>query len=141
MDVINDIKFPESENIVTIRNDDLSQKHVQLYELLSECDILMTDYSSVFIDFMITGKPLVFVCDDIKEYGSSRGFCFNLPENYMPGEFINDYQKLVNYINDMEQLNEKWQRKYKLVQKEFHLFCDNDSSKRVCDEVFGHIGE
>ena len=35
-------------------------------ELLSVVDILISDYSSIFFDFLITGRPIVFYVPDLK---------------------------------------------------------------------------
>lgn len=138
MDEINKMSFPQSPNIHVIKNDDLAERNIQLYELLSGCDILITDYSSVYIDYLITGKPIAFVCEDISEYGSSRGFCFENPLDYMPGEKIYDINGLINYFNNMDELNQKWKDSYEKVKDEFNLYCDSNSSRRVCETLWGN---
>ncbi len=137
MDVINTIDFPKSRSMMTITDDELFGKHTQLYELLAGCDVLLTDYSSVFIDFLVTGKPIAFVCSDLQEYSATRGFCFEPPTEYMPGELIGNYRELVGYLQHMEPVNEKWREAYRSIQKAFHSYCDRDSSERLCSAVFG----
>ena len=51
-------------------------------ELLSVVDILISDYSSIFFDFLITGRPIVFYVPDLKEYESGRGLY--VPVNTLP---------------------------------------------------------
>ena len=45
----------------------------ETYEFLSTADVLVTDYSSVFYDFAITGKKIVLFTYDEKEYLKTRG--------------------------------------------------------------------
>jgi CDP-glycerol glycerophosphotransferase (TagB/SpsB family) len=39
-----------------------------IYPLLPACDVLITDYSSVFFDFLHTGRPIVFFAYDLEQY-------------------------------------------------------------------------
>ena len=136
MDVICSMKIPDNNRIKFFVNSNLSDKNIQLYELLSNCDVLLTDYSSVFIDFLVTGKPIAFICDDLKAYSDSRGFCFDNPREYMPGEFISDYDKFIDYLNNIDSLNSKWDKQYKKIQKKFNPFNDNLASERVCKAIW-----
>lgn len=43
------------------------------YEILNACDGLVTDYSSVFFDFAVTGKKIILYAYDKERYLSSRG--------------------------------------------------------------------
>ena len=51
------------------------------YEVLNACDGLVTDYSSVFFDFAITGKKVILFAYDKIDYMSDRGV-------YMPFESL-----------------------------------------------------
>lgn len=51
------------------------------YEILNACDGLITDYSSVFFDFAVSGKKVILFAYDKEEYLSSRGL-------YMPFESL-----------------------------------------------------
>lgn len=43
------------------------------YEVLNACDTLVTDYSSVFFDYAVTGKRVVLFAYDKEKYLSTRG--------------------------------------------------------------------
>jgi len=60
-------------NIKNIKNN-----NIETQELLLIADILITDYSSIYIDFLLTNKPIVFYAYDIKNYLSKdRELYFN----------------------------------------------------------------
>lgn len=61
-------------------------------EILSITDILLTDYSSVFFDFMKTGKPIIFYCYDREKYEEKRGLYFQMEG--MPGKCIENIDDL-----------------------------------------------
>lgn len=47
-------------------------------ELLSIVDVLISDYSSIVIDFMALKKPIIYFTYDLEEYRSERGFYFEI---------------------------------------------------------------
>ena len=94
----------------------------QLYPFLGSCDYLLTDYSSVFIDFDITGKPIGFVMDDIDEYRNTRGLYFDDLESVLPGPVIRDYDSLKRFINNPVRQSSS---------VSLNSFCDNRSSERI----------
>lgn len=51
-----------------------------LNDLYIAADILISDYSSVFFDYSITGKPMLHFCYDYDKYSSKRGMYFDIRE-------------------------------------------------------------
>jgi CDP-glycerol glycerophosphotransferase len=45
-------------------------KEIDIYPYLKVCDLLVTDYSSVFFDFLLLAKPLIFFPYDLERYRS-----------------------------------------------------------------------
>lgn len=58
-------------------------RSVPTNDLLETVDLLVTDYSSIFFDFAITRRPMVFFVPDWDEYSVSRGLY--LKRNELPG--------------------------------------------------------
>ncbi|EUJ39241.1 CDP-glycerol glycerophosphotransferase family protein [Brochothrix campestris] len=61
--------------------------------LMSTMDVLISDYSSVFFDFIPTEKPIVHYLYDVDEYRSARGL--NLSEEELPGFIAKTTEELV----------------------------------------------
>lgn len=55
-------------------------------ELLCCADILITDYSSVFFEFLLLDRPIIFFAPDYDKYESGRGYY--LDYNSLPGQII-----------------------------------------------------
>lgn len=49
-----------------------------IQELYLACDALVTDYSSVMFDYMITGKPCFLYVNDLAAYKDDRNFYFDI---------------------------------------------------------------
>ena len=65
-------------------NDNLidATNYPDMQELISACDLLITDYSSTMFESLIANKPVVLYAKDIEMYKKSRGYYFkfdNLP--------------------------------------------------------------
>lgn len=138
MDAINTMKLPESDHVKVICNCDLEDKQIILYELLGESDVLMTDYSSVFIDYLILNRPVAFVFSDMDNYSKSRGFSFENPVDYLPGEKIADFSQMINYLENMDVINKMWDAQRENVSRIFNLYFDNKSAERVCRAIFSN---
>jgi CDP-glycerol glycerophosphotransferase len=49
-----------------------------IYPLMANCDILITDYSSIFFDFLLLDRPIVFFAPDLEAYLThDRGMYFD----------------------------------------------------------------
>lgn len=116
-------------NILLLRDCDIPYPYT-LYALIGQCDILITDYSSVFIDFLLTEKEICFVYDDMEAYQRTRGFVFDTPEDYMPGEKIKSFSELLRYINAPPD-PEKHATERKALAELFHAHLDDKSSMRM----------
>ena len=70
---------------------------MQLYELVAHADALVTDYSSIYFDYLLLNRPIGFTCDDMEAYGGNRGFVVDNPLELMPGMKIQNYPEFVAF--------------------------------------------
>src|SRR5690606_7699314 len=76
--------------------------HEDIRDLYLISDVLITDYSSVFFDYAILNRPIIFYVFDIEEYRDKlRGFYFNL-EKEAPGPLVKTTEQLINVIKRIE---------------------------------------
>src|SRR5690606_3485094 len=77
---------------------DYSDNIVDVQELLVCTDILITDYSSVFFDFSLTNRPIIFYAYDYNEYlENCRGMYFDYYKE-MLGPFARNESELLHLI-------------------------------------------
>lgn len=112
-------------HIKLITEEDFIPKGLQLYELLGECDALITDYSSVYFDYLILDKPICFIVKDYEEYKETNGFTLESPLEYMPGMQISEMDELFEFINNLIANRDD----YKEKREEVNIFCN----EFVCD--------
>ena len=123
-------------NAHSIRLDDSKD----IYESINDFDLLITDYSSIFFDFLITGKPIVHAPFDLEEYKhQNRELYFEYEEIYLtPG--IASWKDIIDLILNfkMHGIPSDYIARYRALKNRFNQFADNYSSRRVYEWVLGH---
>ena len=103
-------------------------------ELLSAVDILISDYSSIYFDFLVSGRPVLFFIPDLDEYLGYRGLYFGIDK--LPGPIARNHRQLGEMIHDVEKAMEPYMDKYR---RETAWACprdDGDVCSRIVDVVF-----
>lgn len=120
-------ELAEQENIQIIDNAWFEKKPFSLYHFLGVVDGLITDYSSVAVDFLLVDKPLAYVLTDYEEYKQSRGFVFDDPLKYMPGHHIFAWDGMEDFLNQIGRgedcMREERQCLFKLMHTPFDCYC------------------
>jgi CDP-glycerol glycerophosphotransferase (TagB/SpsB family) len=70
---------------------------------VGECDVLVTDYSSVASDFLLLRRPIVLYVPDIDDYASHRGFALD-PRDKLPGLVTRTFDELCEALADLSAL-------------------------------------
>lgn len=73
---------------------------VDTSELLSITDVLISDYSSIFFDYLVTGKPVFLYAYDLEEYVVDRGLLLDI--HSVPGNVVQTIEELQNSLNNLE---------------------------------------
>ncbi|WP_026728010.1 CDP-glycerol glycerophosphotransferase family protein [Flavobacterium denitrificans] len=101
-----------------------------IYPLLKFTDALITDYSSIFIDYLLLNKPIVFYCFDLEDYIlSSRGFYYDYSE-VTPGIKVKSTDDLENLLCLTKTIDSKSDDQIK-INKLFYDYMDGKSSHRI----------
>ena len=106
-------------------------KGMNLYELLSQSNALIADYSSVYLEYLVLDRPICFAMDDMEQYTLSRGFVFENPLEYMPGEHISSKEQLFQFIGKVHQNIDEYRKKRQIVNRQVNFYTDGQNCKRV----------
>jgi len=107
-------------------------KYDEINDLYIISDILITDYSSVFFDYSILKRPIIFYMYDLEEYKNKlRDFYIDLKE--LPGNIVLKEQDLVKEIKNINSI--KYNKKYQEFNKKFTYLEDGQASKRVVKKI------
>jgi CDP-glycerol glycerophosphotransferase (TagB/SpsB family) len=119
---------------------DLSDARVVHPELLYRvADVLITDYSSTFIDYMLTGKPAVSFAFDLESYEIERGGFYDLDQVF-PGPIAQDFEQLRHVLEGI--FDAAPDPTYALKRGLLHDYVDGESSRRVVEKIreIGAVG-
>lgn len=94
-------------NIAFLNNDYLNQQDVDLYELLGNTDFLITDYSSIYFDYLTIDKPIIFLTNYLKQYEEKRGLLMGPYEDVVPGICVKTQQELLEALDKPDQFQQK----------------------------------
>ncbi len=103
-------------------------------KLLAAVDILITDYSSIFFDFLPLKKPVLFYMIDHKEYEAERGFYLDIDN--LPGPVCENLNELIDKLQNVDILKKEFSEQYDKYLKEFCYNDDGQASKRLVDMIF-----
>ncbi|CAM3508585.1 CDP-glycerol glycerophosphotransferase family protein [Bacillus subtilis] len=113
-------------------------KDVSLYKDIRDLylisDLLITDYSSVFFDYMNLKKPIVFFVYDLPAYRDSiRGFYFDFQQK-TPGNLVQTSEELIKTVKELLH-NPYIDHNYEDFYNEFCNLEDGKASKRVIETI------
>ncbi len=101
-------------------------------ELYVISDMLITDYSSVFFDYAILERPIIFYMYDLEKYRDEiRGFYLRLEE--LPGEIVMTEDGLVELIKLYK--NRRNSDMHRTFNVRFNSLNDGKSSERLIDKI------
>ena len=94
------VSVPASCQAIRLLTDQtLSQAGLSLYQYLGTTVGLITDYSSVFLDYLLLDRPLAFTRDDLALYGQDRGFVFDDLTDFLVGPQLATLADLKSYVD------------------------------------------
>jgi CDP-glycerol glycerophosphotransferase (TagB/SpsB family) len=104
-------------------------------KLLPFIDVLVTDYSSVYHDFLLLDKPMLFIPYDYNEFSQRIGFKYDYFKN-LPGPNITSFEEFLDSINTVQSSGDIYATERRKLLKKIHKYKENESSKRVVEQVF-----
>lgn len=126
-------------NFLIINDNDLKAKDIQLYELLGKCDAMITDYSSVYYDYLLTDKPIGLTIGDIGEYIEKRGFVYKNPLDILKGEYIYDTDGLISFLSNVKNNNDIAKTERTAVKNMIHTIQEPKSAELVGNYIISKI--
>lgn len=123
-----DLKF---DNVLTFD----ATAYNDMQQLLSACDAVVTDYSSLMFDFALTHRPCFQYAADIEAYKSDRNFYFPIDETPFP--LAADNAQMVHNILHFDE--QAYQRDWKAFVERMGLCEDGMASARCADWVLKHM--
>ena len=105
-------------------------------EVLGVTDILVSDFSSIYIDFLATGRPVLFYITDLGSYSVDRGL-YREPD-CLPGPCGDSLGEIADWINHIEMVQEQYHEKYEAERRWRNGYGAGSISKKIGEIVFSN---
>ncbi len=119
-----------NDRIFHLPDDDL----VDINFLLKDADILITDYSGAYFDFLLTLKPVIFAAFDLQEYLSASREMYFEYKQIVSGPIAYNWEEVFNTLRNIQSNPNNG---YLLEEKNdvFNKYHDNNNSQRVYNSI------
>ena len=84
---------------------DLTGQSYDTQELMFNSDVLITDYSSCYIDYLLLNRPIVFYSYDLEDYLKNDREMYYDYEDVAPGDICTDFNQLFKALNQITEGN------------------------------------
>lgn len=106
-----------------------------MYEYLNAADVLVTDYSSVYFDYLLLDRPIVFTDKDVDVYVEQRGLILEPLDFWRPGAAVHTMDMLEKEIADALGGRDRYQEKRKCLTGLVHRYRDGCSTERLFEMI------
>ncbi len=107
---------------------------VDIIELLTISDVLITDYSSTIFDYSILERPIIFYMYDIDEYLKYRAFYLDYKKD-LPGPIIKTENELYDSIKNIDEIEKKYRKQLKNFNKKYNYMNDGHVNERIVNKI------
>ncbi len=109
------------------------------YIFLKKADMLITDYSSIFFDYLYLNRPLVFFDYDKEEYLThSRKFYFDY-NKITPGKKAETMEELFAAINQGFEYKQEWEEQRLYLKEKIFGSTNELASKKLYSDIINII--
>ncbi len=139
--ILGNIPDNVNDRVILIKSDDLEKKKMDLYKIINAVDLLITDYSSIYFDFLLLDRPIIFTPMDLDEYRSNPGLLLEPYEFWTPGyKCLNQsdlQEKILLELRD----GGSYGKERSVIKNIVHKYQDAYSTKRVLDLIHEIMSE
>lgn len=121
-------KFEFNERIINLSSSVINE----IIDVLPGFDSLITDYSSIYLDYLSLGRKVGFIPYDFKQYSESVGFSISF-DDITPGSKIYTQSDLIDFFQQEQCMYEKQREK---VSDFLNIKCKGNS-----DEIYSYLNE
>ncbi len=125
-------KICKLSNFIYCGNEEINDTQ----EALVISDYLITDYSSIYVDYLLLNRPICYCNFDYSKYTKERGLVIDLENDKIaPGPKGNNLLYFIPYFNELLLGKDMYEESREEAIRFFHKYPDGNSSKRVWQHI------
>jgi CDP-glycerol glycerophosphotransferase (TagB/SpsB family) len=121
----------KNSNFIKIKN---SNDFLDTNRLLSSVDVLISDYSSIYHDFLLLDRPVFLIPYDYDFFEKNFGFHYDYFKN-APGPIIETLKDFEKNLNIIKEKGDVMSRQRKKLKDKIHTYQDNKSRERLYNKL------
>lgn len=128
---------PYTTDLMNVQFDDFVldfTEYPEVNDLLIVADVLISDYSSISLDYCIMEKPMICFGYDYDEYKKNRGFYYDL-EREMPNGVMRTEEQVIQHLKVLD--SEAEARKTRQFKNRHCEYGDGNASIECINALFG----
>lgn len=129
------IKNYSLSNIIFIDDEFFKDNNISSYEFIGSCDALISDYSSVYFDYLLCDKPMAVAWEDIEEYSKNPGFAIDMDYYLKGAEKIYTVEDFIGFIENVSNDNDRLKEEREEICKWANYSNDGKNASRVVDFI------
>lgn len=114
-------KVSQMENIVIANDEYLKSKDITLYEFIAKSSALITDYSSVYYDYLLAGRPIGLTLEDYASYSKEYGLFFKDIRNEIKGHLIDNVSDMKDFVESVANGQDEYLQDREGLRKEYGI--------------------
>ncbi len=132
---VSKIKACNLSNIRFIDDAFFVQHHITSYEFIANCDALLTDYSSVYYDYLLCDKPIGLVWEDYEEYKKTVNFVLDMDYYMKAGEKIYNLEDFERFLKNLAAGKDRLKTERAEISAWANFARDGKSAQRVTNFI------
>lgn len=106
----------------------------EVQTILWRVDALITDYSSIYFDYLLRDRPIIFIPYDVEKYVHQRGFMLDY-EHFTPGPKVKDWSDFLAEVRRAIEEPDAYAADRARVRAYVHHYRDGFASRRIVSEI------
>ncbi len=120
----------------TFTNIQILDSESDVYPIFDKIDLLITDYSSIFFDFILTDKPVLFYPYDKENYIQNDRSMYDDYDEVTPGNKVYSFEDLYTMLNDFLSDESGFVTpNYNKIKLMYNQYNDDKSCERVFNSI------
>lgn len=129
------IKACNLSNIKFIDDSFFAENQISSYQFIAACDALITDYSSVYYDYLLCDKPIALVWEDYEEYRKTTNFAVDMDYYMKGGEKVYNLADFESFLKNLSSGNDRLKAERKEICEWANFSNDAKNAIRVTDFI------
>ncbi len=125
------IKALELDHLKFIYDEFFIEQGITAHEFLAKTDAMITDYSSIVFDYLLTGKPIALTWEDFEEYKERVGFAIDMELLRSSSTMLDTAEDFDVFFRELVAGNDPYREKRERLMHLTNRYTDGRSTERV----------